>query len=227
MLLKLITPYSIRKKRFQRKNKDFDKYELSPINKKLLSKYDVDKILEEKNLNAFPEKYSDWNEVRKLIVNPIMFSHVAEYETKVSLKYGILKRDPTRDKNLIELILSFPVEQFAKNADERILVKRAMKGLVPDEILNGKLLRGIQAADWVERLRRDWTNINISLIEMMKDDISKYYFDVEKLNKYISKFKKIPQKYSNIEKYELRTLISAFIFYKYISKFNANEGGII
>lgn len=217
-ILQLITPYKIRKIQFLNIYKDFDKYEWTTINRNLINKWNIDEVLKKKKLAMLPSPYYDWRAVRKLIVNPLTLSHIAEYEVKVGLMTGLIKRDPTRDKRVIELILSFPSEQFVRNGEERYLVKRVMTNLVPDEILNNKLLRGIQAADWVERLRGSWRDTYINLVNMMNDSISKYYFDETKINKYMQKFKVLPFDYTENDKYELRTLLSAYIFYSYIRK---------
>lgn len=217
--LKLIVPYKIRQIKFSTMNKDFDKYEFTPANKDLIRKWNIDKVLEKNKLEMFPNPYYDWRTVRKLIVNPIQLAHIAEFEVKVSLMSGLIKRDPTRDKRVIEMIVSFPSEQFVRNGEERYLIKRIMTGLVPDEIINNKLIRGIQAADWVERLRETWGEIYIKLVYMIEDPISKYYFDEEKIIKYIKKFKNLPFHYTENDKYELRTLLSAYIFYSHICKF--------
>ncbi|MDF2883762.1 MAG: hypothetical protein K0R54_4326 [Clostridiaceae bacterium] len=217
--LKLIVPYKIRKLRFSMINNAFDKYEFTPANKNLIKKWNIDKLLENNKLEMFPNPYYDWRTVRKLIVNPVQLAHIAEFEVKISLMTGLIKRDPTRDKRLIEVILSFPSEQFVRNGEERYLIKRVMTGLVPEEILNNKLLRGIQAADWVERLRKSWGGIYIKLVNMINDPISKYYFDEIKIRKYIEKFKILPCNYNENDKYELRTLLSAYIFYAHICKY--------
>lgn len=217
--LRLITPYKIRKIRFLKINKDFNKYELTPINRNLIKKWTIDEVLQKNKLEMFPNPYYDWRTVRKLIVNPVVLSHIAEYEVKVGLMTGLIKRDPTRDKRVIEMILSFPSEQFVRNGEERYLIKRVMANLVPDEILNNKLLRGIQAADWVERLRSSWRDTYINVVNMMNDPISKYYFDETKINNCIQKFKTLPFDYTENDKYELRNLLSTYIFYDYICKF--------
>ena len=39
------------------------------------------------------------------------------------------------------------------------------------------------------------------------------------LHLYIDKFKELPKSYDDIEKYQLRTLMNTYIFYKYIKLF--------
>lgn len=61
--------------------------------------------------------------------------------------FGVEIRDPTSDRQLIELCLSIPEEQYILRGQSRSLVRRAMKGIVPDPILMERR-RGRQAADW-------------------------------------------------------------------------------
>lgn len=61
--------------------------------------------------------------------------------------FGVDTRDPTSDRRLIELCLSIPEEQYLYQGEPRSLVRRAMVGLLPAEILLERH-RGKQAADW-------------------------------------------------------------------------------
>lgn len=61
--------------------------------------------------------------------------------------FGIDVRDPTSDRRVIELCLSIPDEQFARGGVPRSLVRGAMRGLVPDAVLDERR-KGLQAADW-------------------------------------------------------------------------------
>ncbi len=219
-ILKLSTPYKIRKYLFYKKCKDFNPYEMSLLNDNLMSKWNINKILEKNNLFIFPQKYFDWDEERKMIINPITLSHVSEYETKVSLKTGLLKRDPTRDIRLIELILSYPIDQFVRDGQQRYLIKRAMKGLIPDEFIEGKISRGIQAADWIERLRDKWDVVYQDMLKIKGNKTIEYFCDNNKINYYLDKYKSLPVEYTDEIKYEIRSFISIYIFYKFISDFN-------
>jgi asparagine synthase (glutamine-hydrolysing) len=61
--------------------------------------------------------------------------------------FGIDTRDPTADRRLIELCLSIPDTQFLRKGVYRSLIRRAMVGRVPDQILREQR-KGVQAADW-------------------------------------------------------------------------------
>jgi asparagine synthase (glutamine-hydrolysing) len=61
--------------------------------------------------------------------------------------FRIDPRDPTGDRRLIELCLSIPDSQYLHKGVYRSLIRRAMVGIVPDQILRERR-RGLQSADW-------------------------------------------------------------------------------
>ena len=61
--------------------------------------------------------------------------------------FRIDTRDPTSDRRVTELCLSIPDNQFLHKGVHRSLIRRAMSGLVPDQILREQR-KGFQAADW-------------------------------------------------------------------------------
>jgi asparagine synthase (glutamine-hydrolysing) len=60
-------------------------------------------------------------------------------------------RDPTADTRVAEYCLSLPEEQYRRAGVSRWLIRRAMAGRLPAEILASPR-RGIDTADWFERL---------------------------------------------------------------------------
>ena len=66
--------------------------------------------------------------------------------------YGIEARDPTMDEAVVEFCLRVPEEQYCVRGQYRSLIRRAMKGLLPDVVrLNER--RGKQAEDLAYRIR--------------------------------------------------------------------------
>lgn len=52
----------------------------------------------------------------------------------IAARFGIEPRHPYYDKRLIEFCLSLPVEQKRKNGFDRLILRRAMKDILPEEI---------------------------------------------------------------------------------------------
>ena len=57
------------------------------------------------------------------------------------------ERDPTRDRRIVEFCFGIPPEQFLSGGRTRSLVRRAMRGYVPEATL-AQRDTGIQSADW-------------------------------------------------------------------------------
>lgn len=65
----------------------------------------------------------------------------------VRARAGLDTRDPTSDKRLFDFCFAIPQEQYIVEGQTRSLVRRAMRGRVPEGILN-RYRRGLQSADW-------------------------------------------------------------------------------
>lgn len=66
------------------------------------------------------------------------------------------KRYPFLDRELMEFMFAIPRDQVVRPAQRRSLMRRALAGIVPDEILNRKTKAYVERAQMVE-LSRDWT----------------------------------------------------------------------
>lgn len=76
------------------------------------------------------------------------------YDTKFSLYYGVLLRDPTRDKRMVEFISSLPPEQFVYDGLERRLVREYLDDYLPDYDRLQIRYKGRQSADQVMRCQK-------------------------------------------------------------------------
>lgn len=65
--------------------------------------------------------------------------------------FKIEVRDPTSDVRLLEFCISIPDEQNTFNGGKRMLIRRAMTGILPDSV-RWNTFRGKQAADILERV---------------------------------------------------------------------------
>jgi len=78
-------------------------------------------------------------------------SAAAPIFTGYEAMFGVEVRDPTSDVRLVEFCLALPEEQFRQGGVSRRLIRRAMAGRLPEEVL-GNPRRGLQAADWLETM---------------------------------------------------------------------------
>lgn len=218
VLLKAAIPYNLRKfvsKKIRKRNVDM--FATVPVNKALAQKYHMKKRLNKKYFNQNMVRYIDFYKSRKYAVDPLAFAHIGEIETKLSLAQGVALRDPTKDKRVIEFYLSLPYNQFVKAGSERSLIRRAMKGYLPEEIRLNESRRGKQSSDWLQRLDGEWEDIFQELKEDMLHDSVKPYIDVEKVNKIIKALEEdIEGKNNN----NIRILLVTLIFSRFLIRFS-------
>lgn len=108
----------------------------------------------------------DFAEISRYMYDKNALRQMGEYEVKLSLATGVVPRDPTRDKRLIQLVLSLPVEQFTHGGQERRLVRQYLRDRIPAEILQDEFHKGRQAVGSAELLEEQWEEIRRGLPEM-------------------------------------------------------------
>jgi asparagine synthase (glutamine-hydrolysing) len=86
------------------------------------------------------------------------YCETADWFGKLRAGFGIDTRAPAFDRRLVELCVGIPEDQYLREGRDRWLIRRAMKGRLPDVVLYKKKY-GAQAADWYPRLTRERTQI--------------------------------------------------------------------
>ena len=140
-------------------------------------------------------------------------------ETKDSLKYGIIKRDPTKDKRIMEFCLSIPSGEYVHEGEERYLIRSAMEGYLPEQIRTNWRKRGRQSADWVDRLKPDWTNIFREVKEALNDVDVQRYIDVKKVEKLMDKYKNLESLNDNVIQNEVKLILIPLVFYRFLLQY--------
>jgi asparagine synthase (glutamine-hydrolysing) len=187
-----VLPYRIKKLRTRLKGDNYDFTEFCAVNPELSKMYNVQQRFNKEEWNIYPPKSYDLSQERILSSAPQAFSHMGALETKISLAYGIAKRDPSRDKRVIEFCNSLPGNQFVRDGRGRYLIRRTMNGILPDEIRLNYSIRGQQSADWIQRLVPVWGVICTELADLLEDDKMKDYLDIPKLKKALNKVRAMP-----------------------------------
>jgi len=95
----------------------------------------------------------------------LSFDIISDIERGFETLYRVQLRDPTADLNLVEFCLSLPEEQYSRGGTSRRLIRTAMADRLPREILDNPL-RGLQAADWFDRLA--------GARERLRDDLTRF-----------------------------------------------------
>ena len=158
---------------------DFFKY--SYIKPALVTKWNIKKRIRENGRRAI-ESMSSMKESRNFMYYKLALSQIGEFETKQSLRTGVLIRDPSRDKRMIEFCLGLPAEQFVKEGEGRRLINQYMKSIVPGEVLQmSRRKKGLQSADEIYRLETEWNKIYQGIVECMNTEEARNYLNLEKV----------------------------------------------
>lgn len=109
--------------------------------------------------------------------HPLSLRQIGEVATKHSLATGVLLRDPTKDKRVIEFCMSLPASQFCKDGQERRLVSEYMRHLMPPHILSQSQKKGRQSADYAFRISKNWEEIRSQWLGTYKKCLDSAYVD--------------------------------------------------
>jgi asparagine synthase (glutamine-hydrolysing) len=186
----------------------------SVVNHEFAVRQKVNERLKKAGLGPYYVDNKDMYNTRKFNMGFVPFSQTGDMETKISLQYGIIKRDPTRDKRVIDFCMSMPMNQFVNKGEERSLIRRAMNGILPEEVRLNYYFRGTQADDWIQRLLPVWKNIKEELESVLDNNFGNY-LDTSKVRKNLEIVGEVPRDdlYANIQRF-----ISIIILKRFISK---------
>lgn len=137
--------------------------------------------------------------------NPIRLQQQGRYETLFSLSYGVLLRDPTKDKRIIELCVNMPVEAMIHNGVDRRLVREYMGGTVPMELLNVLEGKGSPSGDAHKRVLRHWPEKKEEVMEVLKRKECLAYLDEEQISMLCYKMERL----ESLPEYEQKTVLEA------------------
>jgi asparagine synthase (glutamine-hydrolysing) len=105
---------------------------------------------------------------------------IGEYNAMAGAGWGVELRDPTADKRVFEFCASIPMEQYMVEKPGRSLIRRAMRGRLPDSTLDRRS-RGLQAADWYESLTPVQAELAAELGRLESSPGARRLLDLERL----------------------------------------------
>lgn len=91
--------------------------------------------------------------------------------------YGMTLNDPTCDQNVIEWCLQVPNTEFLSPTQNRLLIRNAMHGIIPESTRTTKI-RGLQPADLGYRYSKYRESVNYVLDLMRKSPTASYYLNL-------------------------------------------------
>lgn len=95
-------------------------------------------------------------------------------------KMGVDVRAPAYDRRIVEFCIGIPEDQYLYKGCDRWLIRRAMKGRLPNAVLYNKKL-GLQAADWFPRLSRERHRIAAEVKRLRENSNVASILDLERL----------------------------------------------
>jgi asparagine synthase (glutamine-hydrolysing) len=153
-------------------------FENSFVKQSYLEKYDADERIYQWYKRYEKCSYS-YKAYRESFITMDVLRHYGEFAQKNSLYTGVIVRDPTRDKRMIEFIAGIPYDQFTHDGYQRRLISEYMKDIVPEHIINQKGI-GRQSADQKERLLKHQEEIKKEWMEIYRNHRGNRRIDVEK-----------------------------------------------
>lgn len=94
---------------------------------------------------------------------------------------GVQARDPLGDRKIVHYCMSLPPEQFLDRGEDRRLIRRMMRGRLPDAyFVHG---RGRQGADWHLRITRELPRYRTGVERIADDPDLARRFDIARLRR--------------------------------------------
>jgi asparagine synthase (glutamine-hydrolysing) len=96
--------------------------------------------------------------------------------------FGLEIRSPAIDKRVLSFCLGIPQNQYTRDGQERLLIRRAMSGKMPQRVLWNKR-RGRQAADISQRVLASKLEIDTLLKTLKQSNFAGQYLNLEYLTR--------------------------------------------
>jgi asparagine synthase (glutamine-hydrolysing) len=110
-----------------------------------------------------------------------IYGYSADWYATVRARFGIDYRTPAFHRPLVEFCFGIPEDQYLREGQDRWLIRRAMKGRLPDIVLNQKRF-GTQAADWYPRLTRQRNQIAKEVKRLAENPVVASILDMQRMN---------------------------------------------
>ena len=158
----------------------------------MIKQYDIENRFRNAKLNAENGPKLTFEEFRPYMYNKNALIQIGEFETHLSLDTGVLLRDPTKDRRMIEFCMKLPANQFVSRGIERRLVREYLESHLPKEIIADHTHRGMQSADMIERLTRNWSQIYRECSAVLQEDMACKLLNLPKIKEMLERYKEKP-----------------------------------
>ncbi|WP_026505996.1 asparagine synthase-related protein [Butyrivibrio sp. NC3005] len=153
----------------------------------------------------------DYNKFLEMENRRLSQRQIGELTSKFSIYSGVMMRDPTKDRRLIEFCMNLPLEQYQKGEEFRRLISVYMKDLIPEHILN-QSFKGRQSADMYSRIRKEWGKASIQMLSIINANPTSAILNLDKIKKDIERGQK-----DELKDNEFIALINAVMIHEYMT----------
>ncbi|MDQ0224918.1 asparagine synthase-related protein [Metabacillus niabensis] len=167
--------------------------------------------------NNVGKDFNSFETRRNHFEQPYYWNKSGVVGTKLSLRYGTLERDPTNDPRIIKFCLAIPVDQYIKHGIDRSLIRRVTKNRLPDEVRLSQNIRGMQSADWIERMLSVKEEILNEIHNVISDSMTKEYLNIDVLKLAVQKLKEKPLTELAVD-FHVKVAIRGLIFHRFMKK---------
>lgn len=150
----------------------------------VLKNYPLEDRFFKDKTEKYTHQYISHDMYPEFLFRKAICGYLGEINTKLGLRYGILYRDPTNDPRILHFCHQLPYQYFAYGGTPRWLILGNFKNILPDSILNQWLRYGVQSADWIERLQKNWINIAPIIEDTLNSSDLHVYFDANKIHSF-------------------------------------------
>ena len=142
------------------------------------------RVVERARESGYSLRYRPVSDMRSLRLKAVMSQDFAIYSTAYRAMYGVETRSPAADVRIVEFCLALPENQFLRDGESRRLIRSSMKGHLPETVLANRK-RGLQAADWFERLAGARPLVLAELERLKRSDLARRVLDLERMDRLV------------------------------------------
>ena len=132
--------------------------------------------------NAGLRQWSDARLDRGNRLRRLVFADPGTFVAGTIARHGFELRDPMADRRLVEFCLAIPLDQFYRGGEDRHLVRRLMRGVLPPEVLHG-CRKGLQGVGWLRNLQFGREAVLAELVSMRHSPARSRLLDLNMLEK--------------------------------------------
>ena len=206
--------FSYRMRFFDRERMDC--YKDNITRRDMGDRYNITKRYNKDILQVHPIK--SIKTMRDEMYMPKANAQIGEIDTKHSLKYGILDRDPIRNVEFVEFCFSLPMRCYVNGVYDRRLVREFMHDIVPESIRLDVSHRGSQSGDNTYRISQIWDAMKVEIREALHSREVLHYLDEKKIDEMLQRLNS-----ENLSEYEMdmRMVVDAYMFSRYLRRIHA------